>query len=206
MFQKENNLSVDGVIGKETLTKLKELYSDVLVSDIHMAHFLGQCHVESGGFEIMEENLNYSRLGLLRTFNKYFDEETATEFANKPEAIANIVYGDRMGNNKTGDGWKYRGRGIVQLTGKENYKKFSDYIGVDCVKNPDLILKKYYFQSAIWYFKTRVFLNVRPLPLNSTNITLRVNGGAHAKAERDKQTKFYYDLIVKNGIYNERVG
>jgi len=117
---------------------------------LRVAHFLAQCGHESGGFKATQENLNYSAKGLLGIFPKYFDAGTAAAYERKPEKIANVVYANRMGNgDKTsGDGWKFHGRGYIQLTGKENYTAFTKSIGEDCIANPDLVASKYALASA----------------------------------------------------------
>ena len=122
-----------------------------------LAHFLAQTAHESGNFKHVRENLNYSAEGLLKVFPKYFSKETASFYARKPEAIANLVYGGRMGNGdkNSGDGWRYRGRGYLGLTGKSNYRAFGDFIGVDLVKDPDLVATKYALTSAAWFFEMR---------------------------------------------------
>jgi putative chitinase len=177
-----------------------------------LAHFISQAGHEVGGFTKglgIEENLNYSVSGLIGTFGKYFYKGTAivgkydaslygfikdekgkiTQTANK-EGIANIVYANRMGNGDfaSGDGYKYRGRGIFQLTGKSNYKEFNTFlsqVGVDIVANPDLLItNEYSIKSAMWYYKTKV---VDKLDIENTtveSVTKRVNGGTNGLAER----------------------
>ncbi len=111
----------------------------ILDNDKRIRHFLAQCAAETGGFTIKEENGNYSAQGLLDTFPKYFKSKSmARAYAHKPEAIFNRTYGGRMGNTLPGDGYKYRGRGILQMTGKESYQRFGDMLGIDLVNNPDL--------------------------------------------------------------------
>ena len=107
-----------------------------------IAGFIAQCGHESGGFTVFSENLNYSESGLNVVFPKYFKNagRNAKEYARNPEKIANVVYANRMGNNKPGDGWKYRGRGAIQITGKDNYTAFSKDTGIDAVNNPDVLL------------------------------------------------------------------
>ena len=121
---------------------------------LRLAHFLAQCAHESGNFKVLYENLNYSSEGLLKIFPKYFkDKATADLYARKPEKIGNRVYASRMGNGDeaSGEGYKFRGRGFIQLTGKDNYKAFSDYIKEDCVANPDLVATKYPLACAAFF-------------------------------------------------------
>jgi putative chitinase len=167
---------------------------------LRLAHFLSQCGHESGGFKIVNENLNYSAKGLTNTFKKYFPTETkAKEYERKPEKIANLVYGSRMGNGAetTGEGYKFRGRGYIQLTGKDNYKAFDAVVAESIVDNPDLVATTYPLASAAWFF-------TRCLPKcdlgNSddvvTLVTKCVNGGTIGLADRLKHFKEYYALLA----------
>jgi putative chitinase len=167
---------------------------------LRLAHFLSQCGHESGGFKIVNENLNYSAKGLTNTFKKYFPTETkAKEYERKPEKIANLVYGSRMGNGAeiTGEGYKFRGRGYIQLTGKDNYKAFDAVVAESIVDNPDLVATTYPLASAAWFF-------TRCLPKcdlgNSddvvTLVTKCVNGGTIGLADRIKHFKEYYALLA----------
>ena len=170
------------------------------LSNVELAHFLGQSSHESLGFKVVYENLNYSAQGLLNTFKKYFPNSViAGKYSRKPEMIANKVYANRMGNGdeKSGDGYKYRGRGYIQLTGKDNYKSFSKFIGEDCVSNPDLVATKYPFESAIWFFKNNnIFSLAKDLSDNSIiAVTKKVNGGLNGLADRKDKTKYFYELL-----------
>ncbi len=109
-----------------------------------IAAFLGNAAHETGGFKTFEENLNYSEKGLLSTFSKRITPEEAKTLARKPELIANKVYAKRNGNTEEGDGWKYRGRGIFQVTFKDNYKKIGSKLSIDLVSNPELLCKAPY--------------------------------------------------------------
>ena len=126
---------------------------------IRLAHFLAQCGHESGGFRATQENLNYSAKGLNGIFKKYFPTEaSAVDYARKPQKIANKVYANRMGNGTeaSGDGYKFRGRGALQLTGKSNYEAFSKYLGKpEIIDNPDLVATEYVFESAIFFFEKK---------------------------------------------------
>lgn len=129
---------------------------------MRLAHFFAQLSHESNLLPI-SENLNYSSQGLRTTFVKYFPTiELANKYARKPEQIANRVYANRMGNGNevSGDGWKYRGRGFIQLTGKANYKMLSEAIGVDYVNNPDLLLNEAdAMLAALWYWSSNKLNN-----------------------------------------------
>ena len=111
---------------------------------LRQAAFLAQAGYESGGLLALEENLNYSAQGLLRVFGKYFNQDSAIKYQRDPVAIANRVYANRLGNGdeSSGDGWKFRGRGIFQVTGHDNYLMVENALGIPCVDNPDLLLQK----------------------------------------------------------------
>lgn len=155
-------------------------------SDDNKCHFLAQCAHESAGFRIITENLNYSVEGLKKIFPKYFlYVKNPLEYARRPEKIANVVYANRMGNGdeKSGDGWKYRGRGIIQITGKYNYDLCLKAIGRD---DPDyLATPEGAVISAIWFWKK----NFLDKEYNITTITKRVNGGVNGLNDRKEQYK-----------------
>lgn len=135
--------------------KLAELGAS---NDLRVASVIGQCGHESGGYLHRFENLNYSRSALRRVFKKYFEDHEYSAFARNPEKIANRVYANRMSNGgeASGDGWRYRGRGYLQLTGKANYIKFGDAIGVNLVGNPDLAAEpETAWLVAVHYMNTR---------------------------------------------------
>lgn len=166
-----------------------------------LAHFLAQCGHESGNFKLTVENVNYSEEGLLKVFPKYFDKNTAKSYARRPEMIANMVYGGRIGNGdkNSGDGYKFRGRGFIQLTGKTNYKSFGDYIGVDLITNPSLVATKYALSSAAWFFEKRKLWQVcdEGIELETIKkVTKLVNGGYNGLEDRISKTNIFYKLIT----------
>ena len=166
-----------------------------------LAHFLAQCGHESGNFKLIEENLNYSEEGLLKIFPKYFDKNTAKSYARRPEMIANMVYGSRMGNGdkNSGDGYKFRGRGFIQLTGKTNYKSFSDYIGIDLITNPNLVATKYPLSSAAWFFEKRKLWAICDEGTSIDTIkkvTKIINGGYNGLEDRISKTNIFANLLV----------
>ena len=169
---------------------------------LHLAHFLAQIAHESGNFQFVSENLNYSADGLRKIFPKYFaDNVVAMKYARNSEAIASRVYGNRMGNGDEAskEGFKFRGRGYIQLTGKANYQAFSDFIKEDCVANPDLVSTKYPMDSAIWFFDKNKLWDICEKGAGDdvvTAVTKRVNGGTHGLADRIAKFKLYYSLIT----------
>lgn len=172
-----------------------------ITNNLRLAHFLAQCGHESGGFRAVQENLNYSAKGLTTTFKKYFlTEASAAPYARNPQKIASKVYGGRMGNGpeSTGDGFKFRGRGYIQLTGKDNYTKFAKFIGEDTVNNPDLVATKYPLASAAFFFDSNKLWAICDQGATSstvTAVTKRVNGGTIGLADRIKHFNEYYKLL-----------
>jgi len=166
---------------------------------LRLAHFLAQCAHESGDFKATIESLNYSAKGLLATFPKYFTAETAALYERKAEKIANIVYANRMGNNNISDGWKYKGRGFIQLTGKSGYAAFDKIVPEDILANPDLVASKYPLLSAAWFWDSK---NLNTLADNGksdavvTQITKKVNGGTIGLEDRIAKFKLFNSLIA----------
>ena len=172
-----------------------------ITTNLRLAHFLAQCGHESGGFKTVTENLNYSADGLVKIFGKYFNSTTAAGYARNPEKIASKVYGNRMGNGNesTKEGFKFRGRGYIQLTGKENYTKFGKFIGEDIVSNPDLVATKYPLASAAFFFNSNKLWAICDKGADTatvTAVTKRVNGGTIGLADRIKHFKEYYNLLT----------
>ena len=168
---------------------------------LRLAHFLAQCGHESGGFRATQENLNYSAKGLNGIFKKYFPTEaSAVDYARKPQKIANKVYANRMGNGTeaSGDGYKFRGRGYIQLTGKSNYTLFGKAIGEDICANPDLVSSKYALLSAAWFWSKNGLNTIADGGTEDsvvTSVTKRVNGGTNGLADRITHFKEYYNLL-----------
>ena len=173
-----------------------------ITTPLRLAHFLAQCGHESGGFRATQENLNYSAKGLCGIFRKYFPSVTlAMQYERKPEKIANKVYGNRMGNGNeaSGEGWKYRGRGYIQLTGKENYMAFDATVPEDITSNPDLVATKYALASAAFFFKKNGLWSIcdRGSDMGTvTSVTKRVNGGTIGLADRQKHFNEFYHLLA----------
>lgn len=169
---------------------------------LRLAHFLAQAGHESGGFRVTNENLNYSAKGLQGIFKKYFPSESlALDYAKKPQKIANRVYGGRMGNGNeaSGDGYKFRGRGYIQLTGRDNYTAFGKSIGVAIEENPDLVATQYALASAAWFWSKNGLNKIADTGATDaavTMITKRVNGGTIGLADRIKHFKEFYSLLA----------
>ncbi len=171
-----------------------------ITNNLRLAHFLAQCGHESGGFKAVSENLNYSADGLKKIFPKYFPGNLAESYARNPEKIASKVYGGRMGNGDetTKEGFKFRGRGYIQLTGKANYTNFAKFIGEDTVANPDLVATKYPLASAAFFFDSNKLWAICDKGADDatvTAVTKRVNGGTIGLVDRIKHFKEYYNLL-----------
>ena len=173
-----------------------------LNTPLRLAHFLAQAGHESGGFKAVNENLNYGAKGLLGIFKKYFPTpEKAALYERKPEKIANLVYGGRMGNGPeaSGEGYKFRGRGYIQLTGKDNYKAFDAVVPENLLETPDLVATKYPLLSAAWFFHKNGLHKIADQGATDavvTSVTKRVNGGTIGLPDRIKHFKEYYHLLA----------
>jgi len=172
-----------------------------ITNPLRLAHFLAQCGHESGGWRATSENLNYSSKGLMGIFKKYFPTlALAEQYARKPEAIASRVYGGRMGNGAeaTKEGFKFRGRGYIQLTGKDNYKAFDAFVPEEIIANPDLVATKYPLMSAAWFFNKNGLWSICDKGADQgtvTAVTKRVNGGTIGLPDRIKHFNEYYNLL-----------
>jgi putative chitinase len=196
LLQTKLKLKADGEIGRISFGALRMEWD---LTPIQLCHFLGQCEHETGGFTVWEENLNYSSDGLLKIFPKYYpDKLLAVKHQRKPSLIANHVYGGRMGNNQPNDGWHFKGRGAIQLTGRTNYRLFAEYIkNQDVMSLPNKVANEYAFDSALWYFKERNLFN-RCVDLSEQTITTVskvVNGGTNGLQDRINKTKQYEKFI-----------
>ena len=178
--------------------KLPEKYKSLfekygLTTKLRIAHFMAQIEHESG-LKPISEKLNYSAKRLLEIFPKYFKQTgIAIEYSFKPEKIANRVYANRMGNgNETsGEGWRYRGRGFIQITGKENYYRLANDTDLDCLKNPDLLLEEANAMiSALWFWNLKG-LNKLADKNDIVRITKLINGGLNGIEHRKELLKKY---------------
>lgn len=174
--------------------KYKTLLSNFgLNTPLRISHFMAQIEHESG-LKPINENLNYSATRLMQVFPKYFiSNADALRYERKPEKIANRVYANRMGNGSevSGDGYKYRGRGFIQLTGKDNYKSLSKDTGIDYLNNPDLLLTESdALNSALWFWNNKG-LNMWADKDDIIAITKKINGGVNGLDHRKQLLSKY---------------
>jgi putative chitinase len=195
-LQQKIGVTADGAWGPGTLRAAAAFYK---LSPARAAHFFGQTAHETGGFKAFSENLSYGAKGLMGVFKKYFpDAATAAKYERKPEAIANRVYANRMGNGpeSSGDGWKYRGRGALQLTGKDNYAAFAKYCNrPDVMTNPDLVATELAFESAMFFFERNKLWSICDQGVTDAailSVSKKVNGGTHGLEDRKNKTKTYH--------------
>jgi putative chitinase len=198
-LQTKIGVGADGAFGPGTLKAAMAYYK---MTPERAAHFFAQTAHESGNFKAFAENLNYGAAGLTGIFKKYFPTtEKALLYERKPEKIANLVYASRMGNGDeaSGDGFKFRGRGALQLTGKDNYKVFSEYLkNPEIMTNPDLVATEFAFESAIFFFDRNKLWDICDKGVNKDTIlalTKRINGGTHGLADREEKTLKYYGYL-----------
>jgi putative chitinase len=170
-------------------------------TQIRLSHFLAQCAHESGNWKFTVENLNYSASGLRATFSKYFPtDQLANAYARQPQRIASRVYANRMGNGAedSQDGWKYRGRGYIQLTGKNNYSTFNNFVSDDIIQTPDFVATKYPLTSAGWFWHTRNINRVADRgssPDIVRAVTVQVNGGTNGLTDRITKFGQYFKAL-----------
>ena len=193
----EAQLLALGIEGKwfEPLQETFEKYQ--INTPKRQACFIGQCMHESGGFKFLRENLNYSAKALMNTWPSRFpDIDTAEKFERQPEKIANKVYSGRMGNTEDGDGAKYIGRGLIQLTGKDNYKAFGEAIGEDLVANPQLVEEPRYAALSAGWFWNRKQLNLLADSMDIDTMTKRINGGNIGIQDRIAKINKALDILA----------
>lgn len=202
-LQKKIGVTADGAWGPGTLKAAASYYK---LTPARAAHFFGQTAHETGGFKAFTENLNYGAKGLRGIFGKYFPTDAiALQYERKPERIANRVYASRMGNGpeSSGDGWKYRGRGALQLTGRDNYLAFSKYCNrPDVMTNPDLVATELAFESAMFFFERNKLWAICDQGVNDASIlsvSKKVNGGTHGLEDRKAKTKTYFSQLSAPG-------
>ncbi len=171
-----------------------------ITTPLRLAHFLAQASHESGGFKAVNENLNYSADGLKKIFPKYFPGNLSESYARQPQKIANRVYASRMGNGDetSGDGYRYKGAGFIQLTGKSNYSAFDKFVDDDILANPSLVATKYALASAAWFFWKNNLWSICDQGATDqvvAAVTKRVNGAHIGLQDRLKHFKEYWALL-----------
>ena len=204
-LQARCGVAADGAFGPNTARAIANHYD---LSPKRAAHLLGQAAHESGNFKLTQENLNYSEKALNSVFGRYFGEgkEDAAKYARNPEKIANYVYMDKnrskngaLGNVEEGDGFRFRGRGFLQCTGRTNYRAFASEMRLpDAMMEPDLVATDYAFESALWFFKRNNLFKIADEGVNDDvikKITKRVNGGYHGLDDRIEKTKKIYGWL-----------
>ena len=198
LLQEKIGVTADGAFGPNTLRAAMAFYE---MTPYRAAHFFGQTAHETNSYNAFSENLNYSAGGLKKIFGRYFPGDLEEEYARKPEKIASRVYGNRMGNGdeESGDGWKYRGRGALQLTGKNNYTAFAKYLDKpEILDNPDLVVDEYAFESAMFFFDKNKLWGICDKGIDDATIlklTKRINGGTNGLDHRQALTLKYYNLL-----------
>ena len=205
---------IERLINKVPATVLDQLPLIVerfaIDNPFRLAHFLSQCSHESAGFKTVMENLNYSAQGLSVTFTKYFRDKVTSDYARKPEKIANYIYANRMGNGDeaSGDGYRFRGRGYIQLTGHDNYAAFDKAVDDDILSNPDLVATKYPLLSAAWFWNK---INLNPVAdLGSgvdviIKVTKKINGGTIGLDDRIVTFNKYYNILTDGKETQSRI-
>ena len=197
-LQSKIGVTADGAFGPGTMKATMAFFK---LTPIRAAHFFAQTSHETGGYALFSENLNYSVKGLQNTFGKYFPGNLEESYARQPEKIANRVYASRMGNGNeaSGDGWKYRGRGALQLTGKSNYEAFANYLKKpEILTNPNLVATTYAFESAMYFFDKNKLWSICDKGINDaaiTELTHRINGGENGLDDRKAKTYKYYNFV-----------
>jgi putative chitinase len=197
-LQTKIGVTADGAFGPGTLKAAMAYYK---LTPLRATHFFAQTGHETGEFKLFAENLNYSVDGLKKIFPKYFPGTLAEGYARNPEKIANLVYGNRMGNGAeaSGDGYKFRGRGALQLTGKSNYEAFSKYLNKpEIMTNPDLVANEYAFESAMFFFDKNKLWDICDKGVDDTTITAltkRINGGTNGLDHRKALTLKYHGYV-----------
>lgn len=194
------NSPLASIIPVSVVSEVESLEDFGIDTNLRLAHFLAQCAHESAGFKYKVENLNYSEQALKKVFGKYFPGDLAKDYARKPEKIASRVYANRMGNGDedSADGWKYRGRGFLQITGRNNYESLGKDINCDLRAVPELVSDKYPLLSGAWFFqKNRITQMADEGATHEVvkKITRRVNGGYHGLTDRQEWFKKIWTIL-----------
>ena len=197
-LQEKAGVTADGAFGPGTMKAAMAYFK---LTPIRAAHFFAQTSHETGGYKLFTENLNYSATGLQGIFGKYFPGNLEESYARQPEKIASRVYASRMGNGDEAskDGWKFRGRGALQLTGKANYEAFAKYLNKpEIMENPDLVATTYSFESAMFFFDKNKLWSICDQGITDAailSLTKRINGGTNGLDDRNTKTYKYYNYV-----------
>tara|TARA_B110000503_G_scaffold122306_1_gene186754 strand:- start:4 stop:615 length:612 start_codon:yes stop_codon:yes gene_type:complete len=197
-LQEKAGVTADGAFGPGTMKAVMAYFK---LTPIRAAHFFAQTSHETGGYKLFTENLNYSATGLQGIFGKYFPGNLEESYARQPEKIASRVYASRMGNGDEAskDGWKFRGRGALQLTGKANYEAFAKYLNKpEIMENPDLVATTYSFESAMFFFDKNKLWSICDQGITDAailSLTKRINGGTNGLDDRNTKTYKYYNYV-----------
>lgn len=205
LFTKEQLYLINDNLNKKECDYYYEALQTLLIqysidTPLRIAHFLAQILHESGHFKYNKENLNYSAKALRSVFGKYFKtDKEAEEYARKPEKIANRVYANRMGNGNeaSGDGWKYAGKGLIQLTGKANYTECGTSLGLDLISCPEAIITSpdTCVETACWFWNKHN-LNLLADRDDITAITKKINGGLTNLKDREAILKIAKQILM----------
>jgi len=196
-LQEKVGVGADGAFGPNTARAICKHYG---LSPKRGAHILGQSHHESAGFKRVSEGLYYSTPERIQAVwpSRFKTVADAEPYAKNPKGLADKVYGGRMGND--GEGYKWRGRGFLQLTGKDNYSLFAKDMDLNIVlDNPDLAEEEYAFDTALWFFKSNKLFDIADQGVTDEvirKVTKRVNGGTHGLSDREKQTNMIYKWLA----------
>jgi putative chitinase len=199
-----NLAALTGLLPASVIAQIPETAQKFgITSDLRLAHFLAQCALESMEFKATVEKLGYSSADrILKVFKKYFNGVNPAPYVNNPEKLGNRVYANRMGNGDeaSGDGYKFRGRGYIQLTGKNNYTSFSNFIGDDCVANPDLVATTYPLASAGFFFNSNKIWAICDQGSSDAAVfavSRAVNGNPpHAVPERTQYFRKFFNALT----------
>lgn len=207
-FQRKNGLTPDGIIGKQTLIKMRCVFG--IATDAQLAHFLANIHHETGGFSVAIENLHYSANRLARIWPTRYSingrgvspNTLAKTLANNPVKLANNVYSNRNGNGNeaSGDGWKYRGAGAIQTTGRRNYQALANFVKDQKVMlGAEYVEANHFWNSALCYFTTGNLWNqMKYTDANAVkSVRKAVNGGYIGLEDVQNKFTYYYNLITK---------
>lgn len=200
-FVLANLKKLQNIVPNSVLFQIPEITSKFNINTtLRLAHFLSQCAHESINFKFVEENLNYSSSGLKRVFGKYFPGNLSESYAGKPQKIANRVYSNRMGNGNeySGDGYKYRGRGYIQITGKVNYAEFDKFVPENILEYPELVSYKYPLSSAAFFFSRNNLWQLcdkGPSINIIKELTRKINGGYNGLDDRIAKFNKFYSIL-----------